>query len=1068
MNDVFKLVSLRPAQQAPLAEVGVRFARYDVAAKSPLHQQIEELTGDDRRAQAIRLAMTYMDSDDYVSENTAVVDAVQEASTAADAATAKEVAAAILNVNSLAEYLQSEEAINLRNRLWDSLYAQTIAPDAKPGDRNVIYAGVRAFYYLAWLVEQEDGQKPMTLDGLQRVKPMIPTGVVPPATLPAEEADDTGPIDNVIAQLKALYARVRENAEAKHDLLNVDRRYRSQLLRTVPNADVDLTSAARTELSIPLNALAGPVLRVPPAFVSTPPVEGVEPVAEQVAAPAFRTSSVIMPAQKPWVYEEFGQTNLSETTKAVLNRQRATFEEQEPADIIATLEDETNQEVAAYLRALPVYAIPYVVERDEFRQLLELVPVPLTPFLPVQPLPLPAPGSPAARGIRPLGIGDLLVVQQNLLGYAPGEVAHIENILKSEHKNRVRKRLRETEEILTVETEEREETERDLQSTERFELQKETERTVETEMSVEAGLSVTASYGFVSATATANFAYNQSRSEANRVASQFVKEVVDRSVSRIMQRVREERTRRTLERFEETNEHGFDNSRGDGHVVGIYRWVDKYYTARTVNYGRRLMMEFIVPEPGAFYIYTQDRRKQTILNIERPVEPTASGRRLRPDDLTRYNYQQYVSRYNVQDIAPYPAPTIKVGAAFAEAPNPGENKNADYAKTFGELLIPDGYRSTNVYGILNHQGYDSKYFIECFVAGELWPAITAYGLEKTIPISVKGWFSAFHLNLVAQCELKAEAKAKWQLEVFQAIMNAYEQALADYNEDLASAEIQAGVEITGHNPAINRKIERDELKKGVLRLLTNEYAQTRVNGSWRYNEQFNAMKPTGAFGYPEFDVSEAMVEGQIIQFFEQAFEWNNMTYRFYPYLWGRKGNWKDTFGFDDPDPQFADFLRAGAGRVIVPVHPAYDEAILHYLYTNEIWNGDQPPTLDDPLYVSIVTELKADSGADINRPLPTCADSVDYPCVVDEWEVKVPTDLVYLQTSSDLPGFVALDEGNGTVTMEVYIVQRGETWVAIAQRFGVSVRELQQANPGSVRMGHILYRGERLLIPRRA
>ena len=153
----------------------------------------------------------------------------------------------------------------------------------------------------------------------------------------------------------------------------------------------------------------------------------------------------------------------------------------------------------------------------------------------------PEPASPAARGIRPLGVGDLLVVQQELVGYRPGEVAHIENVLQSEHKTRTHTRTRETEEIFVVETEELEETERDLQSTERFELQKETERTIESEMAIEAGLSVTASYGVVSATATASFAYNQSRSESNRVASQFAKETIDRSVSRIMRRTREER-----------------------------------------------------------------------------------------------------------------------------------------------------------------------------------------------------------------------------------------------------------------------------------------------------------------------------------------------------------------------------------------------------------------------------------------------------------------------------------------------------------------------------------------------
>ena len=71
----------------------------------------------------------------------------------------------------------------------------------------------------------------------------------------------------------------------------------------------------------------------------------------------------------------------------------------------------------------------------------------------------------------------------------------------------------------------------------------------------------------------------------------------------------------------------------------------------------------------------------------------------------------------------------------------------------------------------------------------------------------------------------------------------------------------------------------------------------------------------GAHGYPEFDVAEATAEGQVVRFFEQAFEWNNLTYLFYPYFWGRKSRWLDVFPLDDPDPQFRDFLRAGSARV---------------------------------------------------------------------------------------------------------------------------------------------------------
>ena len=48
---------------------------------------------------------------------------------------------------------------------------------------------------------------------------------------------------------------------------------------------------------------------------------------------------------------------------------------------------------------------------------------------------------------------------------------------------------------------------------------------------------------------------------------------------------------------------------------------------------------------------------------------------------------------------------------------------------------------------------------------------------------------------------------------------------------------------------------------------------------------------------------------------------------------------------------------------------------------------------------------------------------------------------------------------------EYYIVQRGEGWISVAEKFGLPVDLLQEANPDSVRPNQSLLVGERLLIP---
>jgi hypothetical protein len=139
---------------------------------------------------------------------------------------------------------------------------------------------------------------------------------------------------------------------------------------------------------------------------------------------------------------------------------------------------------------------------------------------------------------------------------------------------------------------------------------------------------------------------------------------------------------------------------------------------------------------------------------------------------------------------------------------------------------------------------------------------------------------------------------------------------------------------------------------------------------------------------------DAVNEGRFIQFFEQAFEWEQMTYLFYPYFWSRQAYWNKRINFNDVDPNFNNFLQAGAARVVIPVHPAYNDAILHYVETGAIWNGGSPPHLNDPLFVSIVEELKAATD-DLDGATPEG----------EPWEVVVPTTLVYLQPDSALPDY---------------------------------------------------------------
>ena len=124
---------------------------------------------------------------------------------------------------------------------------------------------------------------------------------------------------------------------------------------------------------------------------------------------------------------------------------------------------------------------------------------------------------------------------------------------------------------------------------------------------------------------------------------------------------------------------------------------------------------------------------------------------------------------------------------------------------------------------------------------------------------------------------------------------------------MAQQEAQTGVVIHGQNPATNREIERTELKKWCVKLLVD---------TWLFGS-FDATKQTKD-DPPDFDLVDAVNEGKTVQFFEQAFEWENLTYLFYPYFWGRQDQWLHKLTTFDTDPLFTQFLQAGSARGYCP------------------------------------------------------------------------------------------------------------------------------------------------------
>ena len=647
---------------------------------------------------------------------------------------------------------------------------------------------------------------------------------------------------------------------------------------------------------------------------------------------------------------------------------------------------------------------------------------------------------PADALVRAPGVIDLKVVRQKLKRYELGEVAHVENVLKGESNERTHRRKATTETTVLEETERTEELEQDLQSTERFELQTEASSQAHEDAHLEGGVQARASYGpTLEVSANAGFALNSSKDEASRQAQTYARDVTQRSAVRIQERVREQRTVRTLNEVEETNKHAVDNSKGTEHVVGVYRFVDKVYEAQMFDYGKRMLLEFNVPEPAAFFLHALKNRAPEGIVAERPNPPIVTRdpdtgapllepRELSPDDLRTHNYLAYVRQYAVSGATPPPkeyevvATSIVEGPTFRGEANPKEIERKTVFKTVDTLKTPAGYKAIRYHLISMADSGDRKKMLLAWNVGDTanhhagtpsLPAPWGFGVlhdlggglgagglegsaqvEGTVPVALyyqDVWGLAVTIEVL--CQRTMEMLREWQLKTYEQIMRAYFELKGRYDEEVAAAAARQGVGARGLNPQRNREIEREELKKATISMMRGG----------RFEEFDAVYEDTEAPKYPEIDVAEAQGEGSLIQFFEQAFEWPQMTYLFYPYFWGRKGLWADRSRLDDPaDPLFSSFLRAGAARVAVPVRRGFEDHVNAYLATDQVWGGGDLPAVGTPLHVSVAQEIRelqvapADARPDGNP-----------------WEVTLPTQLVYLQKDAKLPGMVTVDDPGG-------------------------------------------------------
>ena len=595
---------------------------------------------------------------------------------------------------------------------------------------------------------------------------------------------------------------------------------------------------------------------------------------------------------------------------------------------------------------------------------------------------------PQGFGYRQLGIADYKKVVSEVCCYDAGEVAHIENVMAREIREKTTTKTH-TSEVTTTDTTEVE-TEKltDTTSTERFEMQSEIAKMMQEQQQMNAHADIVSKWPHNTLDAGASYASNTSKEESNRQAVTQAKEVTQRAMERIVSRVKNEKTVKITDQFIEENKHGFDNTQSDENVSGVYRFINAIYKNQIYNYGKRLMYEFMIPQPSELHRLGMKVSSSDVnaVILDKPIDPRTIGY-TDFNTITQSNYQALASKYSA-DVATYPIQEIYAASTFD---NFSPSVDTGVTKT-GSVKVPDGYYSisanANITGMIagGTGGWDRRILVS---VGDInfesvpirqdnstYRSIKKYTDSIPVAISITN-FHTVNITVNVLCNYLPEQNEKWKKETFDAIIKGYEAQLEAYNQQLAQSKAD-GVQMLDSNPLFYREIEEMVLRKNCISYLIDDTntASTRRFGRMMYNNN-------ATFLNHQVTVSQDMDNyGSFAKFMEQAFEWNLMSYNFYPFYWGNRDDWSSLYQFETNDPVFRSFMQAGMARVIVTVKPGFEDAIMHYMKFGQIWNGGQMPIIGDPLYLSIVDELKEQEYV-----------------VEDTWETVLPTNLIALQSS---------------------------------------------------------------------
>lgn len=509
-------------------------------------------------------------------------------------------------------------------------------------------------------------------------------------------------------------------------------------------------------------------------------------------------------------------------------------------------------------------------------------------------------------------------------------------------------------------------------------------------MGIGAGMIASGGYGPVSVTATAGFQLNEMSVQTAAFSRAQTMETARKAAARSKKDLKTSFRVLSEAGAENNTAQQIKNPYPDKAVrVDYYRLVRKWLV-QVRRYGLRLTYDLVLPEPGVDLL-SRYQRMEELTALLRQGFDAFGGFDLQPSDLTPENYVAKAAEHGAYVPAPPPARKT-YEQVLTKSWKSGDDASRREYQTL-EVEVDQEYIVDEVPVIAKNctqwKDHEGDYV---FRNTSLQSMKGKTGRLSTVIATQH--LGTMYAMLRVSAKLREEVLRDWQLKAWMVLRDA---AVARYEEQRRDrmTELTELRESLGREDSLSlRRIEREEVMKGVLR--------------WLFGPEFRFVKDgTPADLYADngsvsvWAYLKVQAQGDLIRFLHQAIEWENVLFFLYPYFWSSVERWQSKKAIDHPDPLHRSFLQAGAARVVLTIRPGFEDDFLAWMS-----EGAAVTPEESHAYRSIVEEMEAYAQTNFPGMPPANPDAPidgDPGQLVGSWYEYTPTSALDIAFGETLP-----------------------------------------------------------------